>query len=1272
MEVTGATTCQEVASADLAEVTELWLGGEGIDALQVNDFKGLIRLERLWLRANTLTRLPERIFSGLTSLQELHLDNNLLATLPEGLFSGLTSLKDLWLRDNALTSLPVGIFGGLRELKSLHLEYNSLTTLPVGVFSELSNLSHLQLQNNALTTLAAGVFTGLSGLKTLGLFDNALATLPAGVFSGLNKLHGLALFGNPFTTLPPGVFNGLSSLQRLSLGNDTLTTLPKGVFDGLTSLPILSLELPSLSTLPVGAFSGLSSLETLILVNTSLTTLPAGVFSGLSKLDRLDLNNNALVSLPAGIFGGLSSLRILNLWRNSLTTLPAEIFSGLSKLERLNLSHNSLTILPPGVFSGLSSLRALTLWHNSLITLPGGVFSGLNKVTFLPLDNNALTSLPADAFTGLTKLETLSLAYNALTTLPDGVFRGLSSLTQLDLSDNALNALPAGAFSGLSALVSLRLSKNALTTLPDGIFSGLPRLIGLNLNENKLNQLPANIFSGVSSLWYLSLHENSLTRLPVELFRGLSLLRSLSLNNNALTGLPDGVFAGLARLEYLELKNNSLTTLPAGIFTGLSRLRFLSLEKNRLQSLLAGLFSGLDSLVVLKLKDNRLRGLPSGIFDDILDTLGDYHGALDDAVKGELSLDHDLRAMLAFQPTGQRVLGGTVVKVKVILSRPVPVAVHVPFSLSGSVAVDDYKDLSPSPSDGLLFLAGETDREIVFSLVDSESIKGKTIVLTLGALSEIRLYRSDGSGPKAPHLNAVTFLRPPYNHLPRTITHTVTIVGAGSGPDDPSPTSESDIFVPVILSSEGLNDSFFTSELTLTNRSPDPAVLNYTYTAHRGEGSGIATDTLPPGNQRIRPDTFSYLKSLGISVPDAGKRIGTLRVEAVTGSSELGVMVRTTSTVPEGRAGLAYAGIPQDLGFQDEAVYLCGLRQDQQDRSNVAFQNMGAEGSITMRTTVFSGDAADKSPRMLKDVTLRPGAFHQYTEVLKVLGSTAHGYVKVERVDGNAPFYAYGVINDQANSDGSFVFPVVEGWLAGAIGQTLPVVVERAPFTSELTVTNFSDKDKDVTFSLVSSAIETDDHTATFRLQLEAGEQHIIPNVIDRVRQLASGLDLPGGLAGPLFAQVESGDMSGIVIGARTGSAGSVGRYGVFYNAVPFGQSFTTVAWVDALQQNEENRSNLALVNTGEVDDSPSEFNLEIYNGDTGLLVNTVTGFRVPARHWDQIDGILAKYGMGTTQGYVRIEKISGNNPFLAYGVINDGGARLERSDDGAYLPARE
>ena len=50
---------------------------------------------------------------------------------------------------------------------------------------------------------------------------------------------------------------------------------------------------------------------------------------------------------------------------------------------------------------------------------------------------------------------------------------------------------------------------------------------------------------------------------------------------------------------------------------------------------------------------------------------------------------------------------------------------------------------------------------------------------------------------------------------------------------------------------------------------------------------------------------------------------------------------------------------PEEEGF-DEPVYLCGLRQNSQDRSNVAFQNMGApgEGAITIRTTAGLRESA--------------------------------------------------------------------------------------------------------------------------------------------------------------------------------------------------------------------------------------------------------------------------------------------------------------------------
>ena len=468
------------------------------------------------------------------------------------------------------------------------------------------------------------------------------------------------------------------------------------------------------------------------------------------------------------------------------------------------------------------------------------------------------------------------------------------------------------------------------------------------------------------------------------------------------------------------------------------------------------------------------------------------------------------------------------------------------------------------------------------------------------------------------------------------------------------------LFVPVILSSAGQNQSFFTSELTLTNRGDQDVKLDYSYTAHRGRGSGTASDVLPAGRQRVETDALTYLRGLGVPIPETGNRIGTLRVEARLGS-EVEAVVRTTTLVPEGRAGLAYLGVAEEEGFT-EAVYLCGLRQNNRDRSNVAFQNMGApeEDAITVRTTVYSGEAADATARVLEDIELEPGEFHQYSGLLGVLGVPAQGYVKVERVEGRAPFYAYGVINDQANSDGSFIFPVAASSLEGTAGQTLPVIVETSEFTSELTVTNFSEEPRRLDFQFVAEGIETGDETAAFSMALKPAEQEIVAEVVDELRR--RGVAGLGSGTGPwpdaVFATAVEGDMSGIVIGARTGSEGGGGQYSVFYNAVPFGEAFSREAWVDGLQQDQENRSNLALVNTGEVDGSASVFHLEIYDGETGLLAETVVTKPIPARRWHQINGILGSYAPETRQGYIRIEKVSGRTPSWPTGWSTTAGLR--------------
>ena len=481
------------------------------------------------------------------------------------------------------------------------------------------------------------------------------------------------------------------------------------------------------------------------------------------------------------------------------------------------------------------------------------------------------------------------------------------------------------------------------------------------------------------------------------------------------------------------------------------------------------------------------------------------------------------------------------------------------------------------------------------------------------------------------------------------------------------------LFVPFVLRSQGRTvGSFFTSELTLTNRGTNTAAVNYTYTAAFGGGSGTAVDSLEAGRQQVIPDAIAYLTSLGVPITD-GAAGGTLAMDFsnLSSPSDAAVTVRVSTPVEEGsgRAGLAFPGLDTD-GLLTGPTFITGLRQNGRDRSNLAVQNADVvdEESITLRVTVFSGDPEAPGSLVLPDLSLPAGGFHQYDGILTEAGFD-NGYVKVERVEGTSSYYAYGVINDNFNSDGSFVFPVREDSLVGNRGQTLPVIIETRDFASELTVTNFSPVPKTVDFRFVAEAVETDDDTAGFSLRLEAGEQRILPQVVDWMRQQeVEGIGAADeAFVGAVFATVTEGDMSGIVMGARTGAPDTRGgQYSLFYTGVPYGAATIESAWIYGLQQNEENRSNLALVNTGEVDDSDITFEIDIYDGDGDSQPSTKSVVLGP-RRWHQLNGVLG----GSRQGYVAVRKTMGDNPFITYGVINDGGKRGQRSGDGTFLPSQ-
>jgi len=479
----------------------------------------------------------------------------------------------------------------------------------------------------------------------------------------------------------------------------------------------------------------------------------------------------------------------------------------------------------------------------------------------------------------------------------------------------------------------------------------------------------------------------------------------------------------------------------------------------------------------------------------------------------------------------------------------------------------------------------------------------------------------------------------------------------------------SETFVPIVLSTAGLGGAFFTSELTLTNRAQEPALVELTYAAAFGGGGGTGRDVVPASGQLVFPDALQYLRSLGIDLPATGNRGGTLRVRTL-GPAPASATVRTASVVPEGRAGLAYGGVASAAQLTGAAV-LAGLRQNATDRTNVAVLNTGtaADGGLAYRVTVHSGDPAHPGTQVFEE-SLPPGGFRQFTEILKGL-PFSQGWASVERVGGNAPFTCYAVINDQANGDGSFVPPVAVASLEGRTGLTLPVAVEAGPFDSEVVVTNFGSEARSVTLTFAADAISNATKTASMSLSLAAGEQRLVPAFVDTLRRSgAAGLGPAGSasFAGAVFLTSASGDVRGLAIGARTSSPGGGGRYGLFYTGIPTGTAAATAAWLYGLRQDSENRSNVAIVNTGEVDGSASSYGLTIYDGDTGQNVAYVAVDGLGPKRWTQLSGILSSRAPGVKNAYVRVTRTAGANPFVAYAVINDGAAPGQRTGDGAFV----
>ncbi len=464
------------------------------------------------------------------------------------------------------------------------------------------------------------------------------------------------------------------------------------------------------------------------------------------------------------------------------------------------------------------------------------------------------------------------------------------------------------------------------------------------------------------------------------------------------------------------------------------------------------------------------------------------------------------------------------------------------------------------------------------------------------------------------------------------------------------------LLLPVVVETPGAGGSYYTSQVTIGSRLPSPVDVLLAYSASDGGGSGYARLTLAAGQQMILPGILGWLRGAGLPIPSdrvttrAGTLTATFSGAATTAGLFLGA--RTFTNDPAGGAGtfgLFYPAAP----VVTDSITIFGLQQDPAQRSNLALVNT-SDAPITLRTLLYGPTGL---PLSTTDTGLPPFGWTQIGSPLNGTGASS-GVAIVSRLSGTGSFSAYGVLNDAVTSDGSFLPPLTAD--ASAPDRILPVVVSAAGYSSELTLTNLTSSSLTLTMTYTASPqIGSGTGSGTATLTLGPNEQRI-GDAMTTLRQAGIPVPTTGDIGGSLDLRAGAGSASSFAAGARTFTrADTGGTFGQFYTGLTIADSATSIAYVDGLQQNGVQRSNLAVVNRGDAGDT---ITLQItYYGPDGSQAGPVKTYTLSPGQWAQDNKPLLARGISA--GSAKIRKISGNSHFVAYGVLND-----QTNSDGSYI----
>jgi hypothetical protein len=363
-------------------------------------------------------------------------------------------------------------------------------------------------------------------------------------------------------------------------------------------------------------------------------------------------------------------------------------------------------------------------------------------------------------------------------------------------------------------------------------------------------------------------------------------------------------------------------------------------------------------------------------------------------------------------------------------------------------------------------------------------------------------------------------------------------------------------WVPVVVHDDGVGDSVWRSDVALLNRSSRRNEVRIRY-----YGSWIVSEDnveLAPGESRVISDVVGSLGRDGS---------GTLQVFS---SEALTVTSRAFNRSSHGTFGQTMDSVTATGGLEaGESAVLMQLREDHAGRTNIGIHNQWPRFS-RVDVELFSDDGS-----LVHGDTWIVPPLHtlQINRPFRTFGGSADidsGYAVIT-VRSGQEIYAYGSVIDNATGDPTTIaMKTGDGslvqWVAAA---SHGAGAHGSVWRTDLALLNLSG----VTTNAEIVFHGSDGATASLTARIPNGRQIIVG---DAVGQL--------GMVGPGSLEIRSEQP--LLASSRTFNTGSNGTFGLSLDGVPKDATLSAreSVWLPQLRQDQEFRTNIGLVNTGDTD----------------------------------------------------------------------------------------